>query len=225
MFEFIGTAFDKGGVNMYVILITFICLLGLLVERIIVLYFQSNVDKDGFTKVLTRNILSGDLRNALKLCSISKFPLAKILQAGLMKAKDSDVEVQAAMDEAALREMPRIEKRIGYLAMLGNVAVLMGLLGTILGLIRSFGAVANASAAEKATELAKGISEAMYNTAFGLTVAIIAIVSFAFLQSKAQHLSDDINETTVSLLNLITSNRDKFTGEKANTRVEDGASV
>ena len=225
MFEFIGTAFDKGGVNMYVILITFICLLGLLVERIIVLYFQSNVDKDGFTKVLTRNILSGDLRNALKLCSISKFPLAKILQAGLMKAKDSDVEVQAAMDEAALREMPRIEKRIGYLAMLGNVAVLMGLLGTILGLIRSFGAVANASAAEKATELAKGISEAMYNTAFGLTVAIIAIVSFAFLQSKAQHLSDDINETTVSLLNLITSNRDKFSGEKANTRVEDGASV
>jgi len=222
MFEFIGTAFDKGGVNMYVILITFVFLLGLLVERIIVLYFQSNVDKDGFTKVLTRNILSGDLRNALKLCSISKFPLAKILQAGLMKAKDSDGEVQAAMDEAALREMPRIEKRIGYLAMLGNVAVLMGLLGTILGLIRSFGAVATASAAEKATELAKGIAEAMYNTAFGLTVAIIAIVAYAFLQSKSQHLADDINETTVSLLNLITSNRDKFQGEKANTRVEDG---
>ncbi len=223
MFEFIGEAFDKGGLNMYVILITFIFLLGLLVERIIVLYFQSNVDKEGFTKVLTRNILAGDLRNALKLCSISKFPLAKILQAGLMKAKESDAEVQAAMDEAALREMPRIEKRIGYLAMLGNVGVLMGLLGTILGLIRSFGAVANASAAEKATELAKGISEAMYNTAFGLTVAIIAVVAYAFMQSKSQHLVDDINETTVSLLNLITSNRDKFQGEKANTRVEDNA--
>ena len=134
-----------------------------------------------------------------------------------------DAEVQAAMDEAALREMPRIEKRIGYLAMLGNVGVLMGLLGTILGLIRSFGAVANASAAEKATELAKGISEAMYNTAFGLTVAIIAVVAYAFMQSKSQHLVDDINETTVSLLNLITSNRDKFQGEKANTRVEDNA--
>jgi biopolymer transport protein ExbB/TolQ len=223
MFEFIGTAFDKGGINMFVILITFVFMLGVLVERIVVLYFQSNVDKEGFTKVLTRHILGGDLRNALKLCSISKFPLAKILQAGLVKAKGTDAEVQAAMDEAALREMPRIEKRTGYLAMLGNVAVLMGLLGTILGLIRSFGAVAEADAASKATELAKGISEAMYNTAFGLAVAIIAIMAFAFLQAKSQHLVDDVNETTVSILNLITDNRDKFVGEKANTRTGDDA--
>ena len=214
MFEFIGKAFDLGGVNMYVILVTFVFMLGVLVERIVVLYFQSNVDKEGFTKVLTKNILNGDLRGALKLCSISKFPLARILQAGLMKAKETDGEVQAAMDEAALRELPKIEKRTGYLAMLGNVAVLMGLLGTILGLIRSFGAVANASASEKATELAKGISEAMYNTAFGLTTAIIAIIAYAFLQAKSQHLVDDVNETTVSVLNLIVSNRDKFGSDK-----------
>lgn len=220
MFEFIGKAFDLGGFNMYIILVTFIFLLGVLVERIVVLYFQSNVDKEGFTKVLIKNILNGDLRGALKLCSISKFPLARILQAGLMKAMESDAAVQAAMDEAALREMPRIEKRIGYLAMLGNVTVLMGLLGTILGLIRSFGAVATASAAEKATELAKGISEAMYNTAFGLTVAIIAIIAYAFLQSKAQHLVDDINETTVSVLNLIVANRDKFKAEKGSREAD-----
>jgi len=223
MFEFIGTAFDKGGPNMYVILITFVFLLVVMVERIIVLYFQSNVDKEGFTKVLIKNILSGNLQGALKLCSISKFPLARILQAGLMKALESDAAVQAAMDEAALREMPKIEKRTGYLAMLGNVTVLMGLLGTILGLIRSFGAVAEADAASKATELAKGISEAMYNTAFGLATAIIAIIAYAFLQSKSQHLIDDINETTVSVLNLITANRDKFTGAKGSTRVQDSA--
>ncbi|MBM4397552.1 MAG: MotA/TolQ/ExbB proton channel family protein [Deltaproteobacteria bacterium] len=223
MFEFIGTAFDKGGPNMYVILVTFVFLLGVLVERIIVLYFQSNVDKEGFTKVLTKNILNGDLRGALKLCSISKFPLARILQAGLMKAKESDSEVQAAMDEAALRELPKIEKRTGYLAMLGNVTVLMGLLGTILGLIRSFGAVAEADASSKATELSKGIAEAMYNTAFGLAVAIIAIIAYAFLQAKSQHLVDDVNETTVSVLNLITSNRDKFQGDKASTRSQDVA--
>jgi len=136
-----------------------------------------------------------------------------------MKAKESDEAVQAALDEAALREMPRIEQRIGYLAMLGNVAVLMGLLGTILGLIRAFGAVAEADAASKATELAKGISEAMYNTAFGLSVAITSIIAYAFLQSKAQHLVDDINETTVSVLNLITANRDKFGRDQDRTRV------
>jgi len=219
MFEFIGTAFDKGGANMFIILTTFVFMLGVLVERIVVLYFQSNVDKEGFTKVLQKNLLAGDLQGALKLCSISKFPLARILQAGLMKAKESDEAVQAALDEAALREMPRIEQRIGYLAMLGNVAVLMGLLGTILGLIRAFGAVAEADAASKATELAKGISEAMYNTAFGLSVAITSIIAYAFLQSKAQHLVDDINETTVSVLNLITANRDKFGRDQDRTRV------
>lgn len=221
MFEFIGTAFDKGGANMFIILATLIALLGVLVERIIVLYFQSNVDKEGFTKVLQKNLLAGDLQGALKLCSISKFPLARILQAGLMKAKESDEAVQAALDEAALREIPRIEKRIGYLAMIGNVAVLMGLLGTILGLIRSFGAVAEADASSKATELAKGISEAMYNTAFGLSVAITSIIAYAFLQSKAQSLVDDINETTVTVMNLITANRDKFGQEREKTRVLD----
>jgi biopolymer transport protein ExbB/TolQ len=136
--------------------------------------------------------------------------MAKILQAGLMKATESDELVQAAMDEAALREIPKIEKRIGFLAVVGNAAVLMGLLGTIFGLIRAFGAVADADAASKATELAKGISEAMYNTAFGLAVAITSALSFAIFQAKAQQLIDDINESVVTVLNLVVANRDKF---------------
>jgi biopolymer transport protein ExbB/TolQ len=139
----------------------------------------------------------------------------------LLKVKEGDAAVQAALDEAALKELPKIEKRIGYLAMIGNVAVLMGLLGTILGLIRSFAAVAEADAASKATELAKGISEAMFNTAFGLATAILAIIAYAFLQSKAQHLADDINETTVSVMNLITANRHKFEEGNQQSRDED----
>jgi biopolymer transport protein ExbB/TolQ len=214
MFHFIAEAFEKGGTNMFVILATSIFMFGVIIERVVVLYFQSNVDKDGFVRVLTKYILVGDLRNALKLCSISKFPLAKVLQAGLMKAKDSDEAVQASMDESALREMPRIEKRVGLLAVIGNVAVLMGLLGTVFGLIRSFSAVAEADAASKATELAKGISEAMFNTAFGLAVAITASLAYAIFQTKSQQLIDDINETTVSVLNLITANRDKFGDDK-----------
>jgi biopolymer transport protein ExbB/TolQ len=221
MFEFIGTAFDKGGANMFIILTTFIFLIGLMVERIVVLYFQANVDKEGFTRVLMKNLLNGDLKGAIKLCSISKFPVARILHAGLLKVNEGDAAVQAALDEAALKELPKIEKRIGYLAMIGNVAVLMGLLGTILGLIRSFAAVAEADAASKATELAKGISEAMFNTAFGLATAILAIIAYAFLQSKAQHLVDDVNETTVSVMNLITANRHKFEEGKAAERDED----
>lgn len=215
MFGFIATAFEKGGANMFVILATGIFMFGVIIERTVVLYFQSNPNKEDFVRILTKYILTGDLRQALKVCSSSKFPLAKILQAGLMKAKESDEAVQAAMDEAALRELPRIEKRVGFLAVIGNAAVLMGLLGTIFGLIRSFGAVAEADASSKATELAAGISEAMYNTAFGLAVAIASSLAYAIFQAKSQQLVDDINETTVSVLNLITNNRDKFTDDKA----------
>jgi biopolymer transport protein ExbB/TolQ len=215
MFGFIATAFEKGGANMFVILATGIFMFGVIIERTVVLYFQSNPNKEDFVRILTKYILVGDLRQALKVCSSSKFPLAKILQAGLMKAKESDEAVQAAMDEAALRELPRIEKRVGFLAVIGNAAVLMGLLGTIFGLIRSFGAVAEADASSKATELAAGISEAMYNTAFGLAVAIASSLAYAIFQAKSQQLVDDINETTVSVLNLITNNRDKFTDDKA----------
>ncbi len=210
MFGFIATAFQAGGGNMFVILATGIIMLGIIIERAVVLYFQANPNKEAFIKILTKYIVTDDLPQAINVCSSSKFPMAKILQAGLMKATESDELVQAAMDEAALREIPKIEKRIGFLAVVGNAAVLMGLLGTIFGLIRAFGAVADADAASKATELAKGISEAMYNTAFGLAVAITSALSFAIFQAKAQQLIDDINESVVTVLNLVVANRDKF---------------
>jgi biopolymer transport protein ExbB/TolQ len=122
----------------------------------------------------------------------------------------SDAEVQAAMDEASLREVPRLEQRTAYLAMLANVSMLAGLLGTVSGLIACFEAVANVNPADKATILAAGISEAMNCTAFGLITAIPALVAFSILMGRTQHLINDINETSVSVLNLIVSNKDKF---------------
>ena len=118
--------------------------------------------------------------------------------------------VQAAMDEAMLRESPKIEKRTGYLAMLSNAAMLFGLLGTISGLINCFAAVANVNPADKATILSLGISEAMNCTGFGLIVAIPSLLAFAALQGRTQHMMDDINESTVGLLNLIVANKDKM---------------
>ena len=114
------------------------------------------------------------------------------------------------MDQEALSQLPPLEKRTGYLAMLGNVATLMGLLGTISGLIKSFAAVSFADPSEKAALLSRGISEAMNCTAFGLLCAIPALLVYSLLQGKTQSLLDDINETTVTVLNMITSNRDKF---------------
>ena len=100
--------------------------------------------------------------------------MTKIIAAGLRKAGGSEHDVQQAMDEEALRELPRLEKRTGYLAMLGNLATLAGLLGTITGLIKSFAGVAGVDPSMKATMLSKGISEAMNCTAFGLGTGIVA---------------------------------------------------
>jgi biopolymer transport protein ExbB/TolQ len=132
------------------------------------------------------------------------------VKAGLLRIDGTEAEIQSAMDEVALQELPRIEKRTGYLAMLGNVAVLAGLLGTITGLIKAFAAVSFADAAEKAVLLAKGISEAMNCTAFGLGTAIIGLVMFSVLSGTTQNLVDDINESTVRMLNLVLANRDKL---------------
>jgi biopolymer transport protein ExbB/TolQ len=110
------------------------------------------------------------------------------------------------MDEEALRELPKIEKRTGYLAMLGNLATLAGLLGTITGLIKSFGAVAGLDASQKAPGLSKGISEAMNCTAFGLGTGILGLGTYAILNGMTQGVLDGINQAG-GTLNLVVAGR------------------
>ena len=203
--------FHDGGWMMYPILVAFLFTLVLIVDRIIALYMTTYCNKEGFLKGLREHIYRGDLDRAISYCaSQRRTPLVSVIKAGLINVPKGEADVQAAMDEATLRESPRIEKRTGYLAMLGNVATLLGLLGTIIGLIGAFAAVANVSPSDKATTLSNSISEAMNCTAFGLLVAIPALVAYSVLQGRSQHMLDDINESAVSVLNLIITNRDKM---------------
>jgi biopolymer transport protein ExbB/TolQ len=133
--------------------------------------------------------------------------MSRILLAGLSKWNRSDEEVQAAMDEASLKELPQIEKRIGYLAVLSNVAMLSGLLGTITGLIKSFAGVAGVDPSMKATMLSKGISEAMNCTAFGLGTGILGLGTYAIINGMTQGVLDGINQATVETLNLVVAGR------------------
>jgi biopolymer transport protein ExbB/TolQ len=192
--------FRDGGWGMYVILFWSILTVGVIVERALYLYGAS-MNKDVFLATMQKCILAGDIAKAVKMCSAANAPLARIVQAGLVKVNRPDEEVQAAMDESALRE----------LALLANLSMLSGLLGTVSGLITSFGAVSGESVdpSQKARILAEGISEAMNCTAFGLIVAIMALVAFAVLNGKTQTLEDDINEASVQVLNLVVTNRQK----------------
>ncbi len=203
--------FEDGGVMMYPIAVALVFALVIIADRAIVLYFKAWTSKEAFLKGLREHIYRGDLDRGISYCAgQKKTPLVSVIKAGLINVPKGEADVQAAMDEATLRESPRLEKRTGYLAMLGNVATLLGLLGTIVGLITAFAAVSNANPADKATLLSRSISEAMNCTAFGLLTAIPALVAYSILQGRTQLMIDDINESSVAVLNLIIANRDKM---------------
>jgi biopolymer transport protein ExbB/TolQ len=203
---FLMQHFQEGGWGMYPILVLFILTIAICVDRMTYLQ-KARVDVDKLMSLLKSQIVAGNIRGAISTCDTTPSPLTRILAAGLRKAGGSEHEIQQAMDEEALRELPKIEKRTGYLAMLGNLATLAGLLGTITGLIKSFAGVAGVDPAMKATMLSRGIAEAMNCTAFGLFTGILGLATFAWLNGKTQGVLDGVNQGTVETLNLVVAGR------------------
>jgi biopolymer transport protein ExbB len=200
----LADAFHDGDLGMWPILVILMLIIAIALERAVFLR-KAVIDKEKLQALLRSQISAGNIQGAIKVCSGNSTPLTRILQAGLMRANRSDAEIQAAMDEAALRELPEVEKRTGYLAMLSNLATLTGLLGTILGLIKSFAGVAGVDPAQKATMLSKGISEAMHCTAFGLLSGIVGLAAYAWLNGKTQTILDDVAEAKKNVANLLMS--------------------
>ena len=193
-----------------------IAMIGLLVAFLVINRLMAlqrlTVDKINIQENLFTMILRGDIRQAIAFCDSRPTPLTNTLKAGLVQVMNRrpDEEVQVAMDAAVLRETPRLEGWVSFLAVFGNVGVLVGLMGTIIGLITSFGGVAEADAATKAARLSQGISEALNCTAFGLIVAIVAVVAYGFFQVRIGRAINDMQESSMTLLNLVVANRDKI---------------
>lgn len=208
---FIVRAFNEGGPVMYVIGFIFIVTVLLIFERFLALK-NLTVDRKEFADSLFGMVMRGDLRQAIAFCDSRPAPLTNTVKAGLVQAmnKRPDEEIQVAMDASVLRETPRLEGWTSFLAVTGNVAVLSGLLGTIIGMITSFRAVSAADPAEKAQRLSEGISHALNCTAFGLLVAIISIVFYGYFQLRVQRAENEVMEASMSVLNLVASNRDKI---------------
>lgn len=204
-------AFIDGGVPMI-----FIAIVGVFVVIQIITRFvnlgKMSIDKDDFNKNVFGMVLSGNIQQALAYCNSKPAPLTNVLKAGLDQVRNRrpDEEIQVALDGAVLRENPKIEGYTGFLAVNANVATLIGLLGTIVGLIRSFGSIAAADPVEKANMLSKGISEALNCTAAGLVVAIPALLAYGYFQIRVSRMQNDMVESSMSLMNVVVANRDKI---------------
>lgn len=196
--------FQDGGPFMYPIAIVLVVGLAVVVERWVYLSHAKLTNKSAFNRLLPM-LQKKDFKSAVSLGKTSSAPLARIVAAGVasMAITQDRNDAELAMEEGVMEAVPRLEKRTPYLATLANIATLLGLLGTIIGLIAAFTAVANADPTEKATLLSQSISVAMNTTAFGLMAAIPLLLFHAMLQSKTTEIIDSLEMAGLKVLNLI----------------------
>ena len=197
--------FKDGGVFLYPLALIFVVGVSIAIERYVYLT-RETIRNRSLWDALVPALSAGNFKQVVGLTHNSKASIATILNYGVARvasARRRD-DIEKAMDESLLEVIPRIEKRTHYLSSLANVGLLIGLLGTITGLIGAFSAVATANPSEKASLLAAAISVAMNNTASGLFVAITLLLSHMFLESKATSLIDSLEIASVKFLNSIT---------------------
>ncbi|MBI3608901.1 MAG: MotA/TolQ/ExbB proton channel family protein [Nitrospirae bacterium] len=211
MIEFLVANFKSGGIFMYGILLVLVVGTAIVVERALALVIRGRVNARAFWRELEELIGRDKLADALQHAATTDAPLARVLAAGLASAHRGEGReaIERGMEETVREVLPQLEKRIHYLYTLSNVSTLVGLLGTVVGLITAFTAVSLADPAQKAALLANGISLALNNTAFGLMVAILLMLTYSFMQSRAARIGDEIDEFSLRLANRLVARTDR----------------
>jgi biopolymer transport protein ExbB len=197
--------FQDGGLFMYPILVVLALGLSIALERYLYLSRATSVNRRLWNELIPL-IKGGNYKQAQAISSKSRAAMGKILHYGLSRTRSARRrdDIETAMEEGLMEVVPRLEKRTHYLATFANIATLLGLLGTIIGLIKAFTAVSHADPAEKADLLSASISVAMNTTAFGLMVAIPLLLVYTVLQSKTTTLVDSLEMASVKFLNILT---------------------
>jgi len=198
--------FQDGGAFMYVILTLSVLSIALFFERAGFLYLRLKLNMDRAFKKIMMRLEKSDYRGAIEECTrIERHPLGRILKAGLLRSDKKDKDIERALEEKILSEIPRVKAKVNYLTLFANIATLLGLLGTIMGLITAFQSVASASEAAKQEMLAKGISMAMMTTAAGLIVAIPCLIGYYILNNRGEFLIEQFEQKALSLANMLSA--------------------
>jgi biopolymer transport protein ExbB len=194
------------GIFGYMIVITGVVAIGFAIDRTRSLFFKYNLKADSFMKQLNSLLFADKIEEAIAFCDANKKkPMAHIIKSVLERADRDEESMKKAFEISFTEVMPGVTLRLGYIALLSNVATLLGLLGTIQGLILAFDAVAFADPSQKQTLLASGISVAMYTTAMGLSVAIPIMISFSIFNARKDKILTDCAENGSKVLDLLTS--------------------
>ena len=204
MYTSIVRFFQDGGPFMYPIMVVLAIGLAIAIERYVYLSLSKRKNRKLLSQLLPL-LQRGDYQQAYGITSKSNQAICRMLSQGLSRYKSATNrdDIEAAMEESMMETIPRLEKRTHYLATFANIATLLGLLGTIIGLIKAFTAVAQVDPAMKAEILSTSISVAMNTTAFGLMVAIPLLLFFAVLQTKTTEIVDSLEMAVVKFVNLM----------------------
>ena len=208
LYSFVVGFFKNGGFFIYPVILVFVVGVSIAIERFMFLTVETQRNRQLWNELVPA-LSAGNIKQVLVLTAKSKATIAMVLNYGIARlahARRRD-DIEKAMDESMLEVIPRIEKRTHYLGSLANVGMLMGLLGTVIGLISAFASIANANPAEKASLLAASISVAMNCTASGLICAITLLLSHMFLDSKTTKLIDSLEIASVKFLNSVVERR------------------
>ena len=192
-----------GGFFMYLNAVVLIAVLAVTVERFIFLLFKGQINAKGLLEQLRKLIQANNVDRAIRLCSSTNAPLLRVAKAGLVQVHRGEEAISTSVEEALVEVSPEIKKRISSLWSMANISTLVGLLGTVLGLIQAFGALRGLDPSKASAQLAAGISHALHHTAMGLSIAVSAIIFHLILSGMSKKVVSDIELFSMKLENFL----------------------
>ena len=204
-FEFI----DQGGILMWPIMLCSIVGLAVIVERFLSLH-RATIDTREFMDTMRTVLRQNRIQDAIEICDETEGPIARITKAGILKHNRSKEDIREAIEDAGHLEIPRLERYMSALATCANIAPLLGLLGTVAGMIKAFAQIQYKQGQVNPSDLAEGISNALVTTAAGLTVAIPALVVYNYFVTRVDNMIVEMEISSSELVELLTKHHGEY---------------
>lgn len=198
-----------GGLLMWPIGLVSIVALAITIERLITLR-RASIDTHDFMDTMRNVLRQNRIQEAVEICDETDAPVARILKAGVLKHNRSREDIREAIEDAGHLEVPRLERYLSALATCANIAPLLGLLGTVAGMIKAFAQIANKQGQVNPADLADGISNALVTTAAGLTVAIPTLVVYNYFVSRVENMILEMEISSSELVELLTRHHGEY---------------